>query len=74
METKLSPTIGNILRKWEHKKGFIERKEFIRAFINRKNIFTDENLQFAFNFFDPNSLGFFTINELIVLLIVYFVL
>ena len=61
---ELKNLVNLIIESADHKKGFIERKEFIRAFINRKNIFTDENLQFAFNFFDPNSLGFFTINEL----------
>ena len=40
-------------------KGYIEYSEFLRASLDRKNIFTEENLKSAFNFFDKENRGYF---------------
>ena len=39
-------------------KGYINYEEFLRAALGRKQILTDENLNYAFNYFDPDGNGF----------------
>lgn len=44
--------------------GYIEYEEFVRASINKEIFVADEILQFAFNFFDKDSSGSITFEEL----------
>ena len=44
--------------------GYIEYEEFVRASINKEIFVADEILQFAFNFFDKDSSGSITFDEL----------
>lgn len=44
--------------------GYIEYEEFVRASINKEIFVADEILQFAFNFFDKDSSGNITFDEL----------
>jgi len=44
--------------------GYIEYEEFVRASINKEIFVADEILQFAFNFFDKDSSGQITFDEL----------
>jgi len=44
--------------------GYIENQEFIRACIDKTIFLSEENLKFAYDYFDPNSLGFIGLKEL----------
>ena len=39
-------------------KGYINYEEFLRAALGRKLILNDDNLNYAFNYFDPEGCGF----------------
>jgi len=44
--------------------GYIENQEFIRACVDKTVLLCEENLKFAYDYFDPNSLGFIGLKEL----------
>ena len=43
--------------------GYIEFEEFLRACIDKKKVLCDENLVYAFNFFDKDNSGKITVNK-----------
>ena len=45
--------------------GFLEFEEFARVLIDKKNLLTNDILQFTFNFFDKDKSGEITLQELI---------
>ena len=44
--------------------GYIEYDEFLRAALDRKKLLTDDNLKYAFHFFDKENNGFMTKDQL----------
>ena len=45
--------------------GFIEYEEFLRACIDKKEILTDDNLKYAFNFLDKEDNGTLTVQQIL---------
>ena len=45
--------------------GFIEFEEFLRACIDKKEILTDDNLKYAFNFLDKEDNGTLTVQQIL---------
>jgi calcium-dependent protein kinase len=43
--------------------GYIEFEEFLRACIDKKKVLCDENLVYAFNFFDKDNSGKITVDK-----------
>ena len=61
LERSLTTILDNIDM---DKNGYIEYEEFIRASIDKKKLFSGENLKFAFESFDKNKKGFITIEDI----------
>ena len=40
--------------------GDIEYEEFLRAALDKKKILTDDNIKYAFSFFDKENIGYIT--------------
>ncbi len=47
-----------------NKNGSFEQEEFIKAAVDKKIFLTDNNIKFAFNFFDQDKSGLITIEEI----------
>jgi len=65
IESQAAREVDSIFNKLDNDgNGYIEYEEFVRASINKNILTTEENLKFAFNFFDKDGSGEITIDEL----------
>jgi len=45
-------------------RGFLEFEEFLRACLDKKKLLSDENLLYAFNFFDKDFTGKISVDKI----------